>query len=107
MSKGYNIDDLFPTAVAKREQEQVRIRAAAPTVHIAETPQVKRKQEQTQDCTDAPIASIADFPKSDKKKATYELDAELLDRINKYAKDYGMKRVAIIEKALEEFLGRR
>ena len=93
MSKGYDLGDLFRgskprEAVQEKARSEAVVRQAAPRVQTVTSGQA------VQLC-----GKIT-------KKATYELDAELLDRVNRFAKSRDMKKLAVIERALEEYLER-
>ncbi len=88
MSKGYDLGDLFRSARPKAEARSV----AEPNT----------EQEQRLPSCAATVQSCGKLT----RKATYELDAELLKRVNDYAKARDMKKLAVIERALQEYLDR-
>lgn len=91
-SKGYDLSDLFrgsnPRETVQEKPQDAVVRQAAPRVQTVTSGQA------VQLC-----GKIT-------KKATYELDAELLERVNRFAKSRDMKKLAVIERALEEYLER-
>ncbi len=92
MSKGYDLGDLFreakPSSAERSKPEVIRETVFEPLP----TPTVAGQAVQV-------CGKIT-------KKATYELDAELLDRVNRFAKSRNMKKIGVIERALQEYLER-
>lgn len=87
MKKSYDIDDLFRNSAEADGMPTRGAGAMKPLSSYAERPMVQVCGKVT-------------------KKATYELDAELLERVNRFASSHDMKKLAVIERALQEYLSR-
>ena len=96
MSKGYDLGDLFRSA-----RETPRSATAAP---IAPLP--PRRSAEREPLPPQPMSSVQPSGRKVTKKVTYELSAELVDRVNAFAREHSMKKFSVIERALQEYLDR-
>ncbi len=93
MSKGYDLNDLYrvipdPKPATRDESFATEKRTETATAHNVlpvATPSVQVCGKIT-------------------RKATYELDADLLERVNRFAQQRSMKKLAVIERALRDYL---